>query len=185
MNQNVKVKSTSTIIINSVISKIQIIIGAFLIFMFGGTFLYITIDKWKIMRSIQIAFAILTMVAIIIFLKGLKRSKLIRLFRCYSPILSADPIHSLGQLASSVGSSMDAVKKNVEEMIKRGFFINTYIDYSNNCVVFSNGETVNFTVNTQMKLEYSSVICKGCGASNKVLLGSVSECEYCGSLLKN
>lgn len=181
MNQNFKVKST--LIINSLISKIQIIFGILLIIIFGGTFLYILFDDSNRTKSILITFFVITTISIIILMLGLKRGKLIRLFKSYVPRLTADPNRSIDQLASATGTSVNIVKRNLDEMIKRGFFINTYIDNKTNCVVFSEDNSSNLTVSA--KPEYTNVTCKSCGASNKILIGSVAECEFCGSMINS
>ena len=39
-------------------------------------------------------------------------------------------------------------------------------------------------MNTVQKQE-EVVSCKGCGASNKIIVGKIQECEFCGALLNS
>ncbi|WP_315115477.1 hypothetical protein [uncultured Clostridium sp.] len=132
----------------------------------------------------------LTTYGISLIKKANKCKKLINLFRNYSTRLASDPIKSIDLLARSTGSTVDAVKKNIVEMINRGYFTNAYIDINRNCIVFQ-GETqpaqqqtsanTMKTPNNQPQQEYITVACGGCGATNKIIKGRVGECEYCGS----
>ena len=37
------------------------------------------------------------------------------------------------------------------------------------------------TASVQKEIRYVTVQCKGCGATNKIIAGSIGECEYCGA----
>jgi len=187
MNQNRK--SKSTIVINLIISKIQIIVGSILTLLFGLTLIVGLFDDVSGEISMITVFFILTALSIYLLLRGIKRGKLIKLFRIYGLRLSTDSNCSMDQLAVSLGTSVDVVIKNVEEMIKRGYFTNAYIDTTSNDIVFTGQASTKTTdskisnlYNTQnANVEYTTVSCRGCGAINKIIKGTVSECEFCGS----
>jgi hypothetical protein len=126
---------------------------------------------------------------------GLKRKKFIKNFKTYVQKLSVDPTGSISGLASTTGTSVDVVKKNLEKMISKKFFVNAYIDVESNCIIFpASNNNINVSTNTtqfnvqqntkQPEIEYVTVTCKSCGGINKVIKGKVSECDFCGSPIK-
>ena len=125
----------------------------------------------------------------------LKRNKFIKLFKGYVTILSIDQSKSLDNLAAATNTSVDVVQANIKEMIKKEFIANAYIDLAYNRLVFagqqppmSTNTTVSNTSSSEINnngiKEYKTITCSSCGANNKILEGSVSECDFCGSHLK-
>lgn len=120
---------------------------------------------------------------------GGKRSKrFILLFKEYAARLAKDPDHSIAKLAAATGAAFEKVKKNVLKMIQKGYFVNAYIDFGKNCIVFAyEGELYKqnsaFPQQADSPEGYFRVICTGCGAKNKVQKGTVGECEFCGNYL--
>ena len=82
---------------------------------------------------------------------------------------------------------VDATAKELSEMITLGFFPGAFIDTKYNRVVFTGGDPTKAKAAVGQASGHSSryvmVKCKGCGATNKILSGTVGECEYCGSRL--
>ncbi len=191
MEQNKK--SKSTIILNLIISKIQIVVGGFLTFSFFITLIAVLFSG-AIKESPLGVFLVLIFTALsaLLMYSGIKRGKLVKLFKKYTPILSSDPVHSIEQLAAQTGESVDAVIKNISTMINKGFFKNAYIDFGTKCVVLQQDEQIRaVNVNIQYSnmsdennSEYITVICNGCGAVNKIAASTDAECEFCGSPLK-
>lgn len=114
---------------------------------------------------------------------GRRIKRRIKSYYIYAPILDADPKKSIESLASSLGLTTEKIKVDIASMISNGFFPNCYLDTIDNCLKYktpnSIGETTFLTSSNSTK--YVTVVCKGCGATNKILSGTVSECEYCGS----
>lgn len=135
-------------------------------------------------------FAILTGLGIMLIGKGKKRKKLIKYYYDYSARLSADPDKSIDLLSSSIGATVAVITKNISDMIALGFFPGAFLDTSHNRVVMQNemptvGQTVSHaaaSMQTQPEqtVKYVTVQCKGCGATNKIVSGTVGECEFCG-----
>lgn len=90
--------------------------------------------------AVLIFYVVLTIYGISLIKKANKRKKLIYLFKNYSTRLASDPTRSIALLATSTGATVDFVKKNIIEMINKGYFTNEYIDVNRNCLVFV-GET--------------------------------------------
>lgn len=84
-------------------------------------------------------------------------------------------------------------------MIQKKYFVNAHINRGENRIIINSNKsisdimnaTTNITQNAQgdiqevnNDLEYITVKCPNCGGNNKVELGKVIECDYCGSSIK-
>lgn len=112
--------------------------------------------------------------------------KLIKTFSDYSARLAADPEKSIDLLASATGVTVATATKNISDMIATGFFPNCYLDGQRNKLVFPTMQpqsptTANGSNVQSQSVKYTTVQCKGCGATNKIVSGTVGECEFCGS----
>jgi len=124
--------------------------------------------------------------------KGKKKKKLLKIFQDYNTRLATDPAKSIDLLANSVGKPVDTVRKDVIAMINMGLFPNAYINQERNCIVFPQMGTaatyrtnpIHQQVNTPA-VEFVTVKCPGCGATNKVSRNTVNECEYCGAQISD
>ena len=140
-------------------------------------------------------FAAFTALGILLIVKGYKRKKLIKNFYDYSARLSVDPDKSIDLLSSSTGNTITVVTNNIADMITLGFFPGAFLDTAHNRVVMQNAKpsttqpVVNTAVNTPTQSErgvkYVTVQCKNCGATNKIIAGTVGECEFCGSQISD
>jgi ribosomal protein S27E len=130
-------------------------------------------------------FSVFTVCGIWQIVRGKKRKKLVVLFKDYAARLAADPLRSINKLAAACGIAAETVKKNILKMIHKGFFVNAYIDFNRNCLVFAQESSNEKSGLTQQgeSTEYIRVSCPGCGAKNKIQKGTVGECEFCGSYL--
>ncbi|WP_455715022.1 hypothetical protein [Anaerosporobacter sp.] len=192
-------KSKSALVISKIIEKIQLCVGWFLIIIFGMSTILTLVDRSGIKESI--ISTIFTGLGIWLIILSRKRKKLISDFRTYITMLSSDPTGSIENLALNLGTSQDVVINNLQQMIIKKYFVNAYIDSSNNRVVlahagvkkntvpnaYSNIQTAsnpNIDKKNEKEEEYISVTCKSCGGINKITKGEVGECEYCGSPIK-
>ncbi len=167
-------------------SKTKIVTGSALTAFFGlgliGFF-----SKYK---SSDLGTAIFTLVLLLLSLfilySGLKQKKLLKFFRSYVTIISADSTGSMEIIAANTGSSVDKVKMNLQEMIKKNYFTNAYIDFERNRIVTSRQQSAGEyqpEYHCDAKPDLVRVSCKGCGAVSTIPAGSDAECEYCGSKL--
>lgn len=181
-------KKKAKIVIASIWGKLLVILGWVFAIFWGLIILGALIDDKKYEMSFYVFCLLLLIIAIIMIRAGRKINKRIKLFKQYVVILSTDPTHSLTQLASSTGQSVDQVIQNVSLMIKKKYFADAYIDKDGNYIIFGQhnppqNAAPSFSAPAEAKPEYIVVTCKGCGATNHIIKGSVSECEYCGSKL--
>lgn len=126
-------------------------------------------------------------VGVLFIVIGTKAKHLLRNYYEYSARLSADPNGSIDLLAAALGKPASDLAKELSEMITLGFFPGAFIDTKYNRVVFTGGDPTKAKAAVGQASGHSSryvmVKCKGCGATNKILSGTVGECEYCGSRL--
>lgn len=140
----------------------------------------------------DIFLSVLTALGILLIIKGKKKLRLIKNYYDYSARLDADPTKSIALLASSTGVTVAAATKNISEMIALGFFPGCCLDEYGSRLVTPNAAPVQqqtvFTPvydATTQNTRYVTVQCKGCGATNKIIAGSVGECEFCGSKISD
>jgi len=107
--------------------------------------------------------------------KSIRMTNRIKLYEIYSANLASDPNHSIETLASVQNTSVDTVKRNLQQLINRGYFKDAYIDHQRNRLVFYNEEKLNHT-NLDAKAETAST-CTKCGA---VLPIHAKFCPECG-----
>lgn len=93
-------------------------------------------------------------------------------------------------IAAATGKQYDVVKKDIQEMIDKGFLKNAYINENTREVVLPSASTAPASNNVGQPtsaaptaVQTRVVACPCCGANNTVS-GILGECEYCGSPLK-
>ena len=91
----------------------------------------------------------------------------------------------IDNIAGAMSLPVNVVRKDLNDMIKNGYFQGAYINDSTNEIVLPRQSKVNDndvesydTPQVQPKV----ITCKCCGAQNKITT-SGAECEYCGSPL--
>lgn len=187
-------KSKVNVVINGIIQKIQMIVGVCSA-AFGLLGLLVSISDFD-KGAVYLCLFFIAVGALLIYFSS-KRKKLSKLFKKYVQILSCDATGSISNLALQTNTPEEVVKKNLNMLIYKKFFINAYIDEEKNRVVFpstvNNNDSeytevvqnieIKFNSYTQLE-EYKAVTCKNCGGTCKVKAGTVAECEYCGSLIQ-
>jgi DNA-directed RNA polymerase subunit RPC12/RpoP len=176
----------------------QIVLGGFLTFVFGITFLsciadLLTLDSTMDVWTFMIIMIILGL-SVYLLICGILRLRLIKLHRNYMQLLSQGPCHSIDQLASILKSPVHIVKSNLIMMMNKKYLTAAYIDENTNSLIITSfnqranaipkqnlNRQLNNMVQPQKMIEYITVTCNNCGASNKIMKGASTECEYCGS----
>lgn len=144
-------------------SAVKSLITAFLFFGGGGTFMIYTAKKMKVNSE------------------RLKK---------YIAIVINNNETSIDNIAAAIPTSYDKAIKELQKMIDNNYFKNAYIDVSEREIVLPKKNTQKETTSNIQRnspineSEIKVVVCKNCGANNKVVEGQVCECEYCGSMLK-
>lgn len=182
----------SKVILMGIVSKIQMILGALIAAFFGLGLIGCLSQKTEV--SVTIAILLFLALGVWLILRGVKKDRLVKLFQRYVALLSGDSERSLDSLAGALGVSVDAVRDNVERMIKQGLMPNAYINRDTNCLVFAGRVPAGQAASRPAAAPggqggnpggtgYRTVVCKGCGAANQIPVGGTGECEFCGSRL--
>ncbi|WP_459479704.1 hypothetical protein [Clostridium saccharoperbutylacetonicum] len=160
------------------------ILGYFIDFIFGITLIFAPTDGIGTIIALLIFIAIGTWLIIY----GIKTKRKILRFKKYVSIISLENGTSLEIIANECSQSIDFVRKDLEVMITQKFFTNAYIDRNTNEIVLerkNNPEVLNNTMTETEAVESKVVTCKNCGASNNITIGTIAECEFCGSVLNS
>ena len=181
--------SKTAVLYCKIVEKVQLVCGIFFAVLFGLVTVVSILDAEEDSVSSVIFCILFTVLGVFLIVLSRKRKKLVRDVKEYSFRLASDPMGSIDKLASSLRVSPEAVRSNLDLMIKRRFFTNVYIDRVENRIVLHNQGSYNplsqiVTGSKPQPVEYQSVTCKNCGGFNKGIKGKVIECEYCGSPLE-
>ena len=98
----------------------------------------------------------------------------------YAPILNDLPDGSLATLAKVSQDPEDLVRKNIEGMLKRGFFPNGYFDPHKKHLILP-GQTQKPDVTKEPIAKTVMLNCPHCGGRNLVTPGTRIICEFCDS----
>jgi succinate dehydrogenase hydrophobic anchor subunit len=117
---------------------------------------------------------------------GAKRKKEAVRFKKYIDMVINQRITSIDNIAASFPTTYDIANKDLQKMIKKGFFMDAFINQSEREIVLPHEQQ---NIKNDQSQGYNAgemqiVNCKSCGAHNKLVKGSVGECEYCGSPIK-
>lgn len=195
-------KSKVAIAVSKVASLVQMLAGIAIVFLFGLYTIVCLCDKDYLADggiSFLIICLIFDVIGVWLIVLSSKKTNLLKEFKKYVAVVSSDPDGYIPDIAASLGTSEDIVKKNLELMIKKKYFANAFIDQNSNCIVIASKQ--NNTVSTAHQPQihataYASspitlqamgmvtVKCKGCGGINTIRKGTTGECDYCGSSIK-
>ena len=123
--------SKAAIAVSRLASTIQMLAGVFLLVLFGlCTILYLFDAEFR--TDVGGAFLVVSLIfdalGVMLVIFSRKRSKLIKEFKKYVSVICSEQTDSIANLASSMGTSPDVVKNNLELMIKRNYFVNAHIN---------------------------------------------------------
>ncbi len=185
--------SKPAVAVSSIIALIQMGLGMMNLILFGLCTIVCLVDadyRAKYGMGFLVACLVFDLIGIIFVRCAKKRMKLAGEFKKYVSIISTEPTDSIAKIADVSGKTMEEVTKNLELMIKRNFFVNAHINYSEQSIVFGQGVVQNTQLAqnlgmTQMpRIEYVSVSCKYCAGVSEGIKGQQIKCKYCGMILK-
>ncbi|AOV07128.1 hypothetical protein [Sporosarcina ureilytica] len=115
---------------------------------------------------------------------GKKSSIRAEKYKKYIDLIVNKKLRSIGTIASAIPTASNVAISDIEDMIKKGFFEDAYINYSADEIVLITDEVQDQNLSiTNQKVKMNVIPCNGCGANNKVVKGQVGNCQYCGSLI--
>lgn len=119
----------------------------------------------------------------LLFIFGLKRRKKLKIYEQYLDYINFKNKISITTLCNKLGTTSDVITKTLREMISQGI-IDGYINESDYFILKDTSTVYSSTENRyDSKDEIVVVKCQECGATNKVIVGKSTECEYCGTIL--
>lgn len=174
-------------------------LGVLIIFGIIGTYQNGDLDGGTITVFV---FLVLAAVALVFF--GRKFRRMGSVFKEYIELIVNQEVRKIEMICEITGKSYTEVYNDVEEMIEKGYFKRAYINDRHEIIFgIKEGEKTILDEIEDMfdepgrildEMEGASeapaqkrmtvVKCKGCGANNEVVVGRVSECEYCGSKIQ-
>lgn len=165
--------SRPRIIFTRTLSIAFMIIGAFIMFMsFAAT--------TGLPKSLNIIKFIFAAYGAAFFIIGILLKAKIQRFKNYIDLITNHNITSFDKIAQNTNRSPKYVERDIKAMIRTRLFVNAYIE--NGSIIIKGIEPIE--KNTSSKpgsAEVKIVICNSCGAKNRVTVGTVEECEYCGA----
>lgn len=179
--------SKVAITVSKIVSILQMLAGIAIVFLFGLCTIFYLTDK-EFAADTGVSFLIFCLVldvlGILLIILSIKKSRLMKEFKKYVTVISCNPSGYIPDIAASLGVSEAVVKKNLEQMIKKMYFANAFIDYNSNCIVIANRQKTANTYVAPAASRFATMVtvkCKGCGGINTIQKGAVGECDYCGS----
>ena len=172
-------RSRVVIVSNAIKGKISSILGYFFGILVVLTLIMPTESK-PFELSTYIVLLVVLAICVYSVINGFQIKQRIFRFKNYAALLSMQNITSIEALAAAAGKTAAFVKKDLEVMIRKGFFVDAVIDHAANEIVIAGRHSFAAGVNPD---QVKDVTCKGCGASNRIIAGQIVKCPYCGSYL--
>ena len=146
-----------------------------------------SLDGSYSVAEIIVTFLILVGGGIGLVVLGHKTTRKAVKYRKYITLIVNQKESDINNIASTLNFSNDEVRRDLEKMIGKGFFQNAYIDERKGTIVFQDNDDVvngdSSKTRSENRSEMKVVQCKNCSAVNKIAVGKVGECEYCGAVL--
>lgn len=157
---------------------------AIVLFCLSGMYLIMGITEETSVLSV---FFLLGVLGIFCFIKGDKYIKKGTRYNRYVSIINSNNDTLIDNIAAAYPTNYEQAIVDIQEMLNDGYFMNGYIDSNRRQLIIPiNAASVNVNINqtnVTQQAQPTSIKCKNCGATNKIIPGAVNECEYCGSPL--
>lgn len=181
--------SKAAVVVNSILGKIASIFG----YTVGAMSLILIVVGVSDINSYGAVPTIIMLLFVFILcvlsvIRGNQIKKRIRRFKKYVSLISLAHMTSLENIANSTSQSIDFVRKDIQKMIDKKFFVNATLDMRTNQIIIGGlkrTQQVSSHVVMQQNrpIENVTINCPSCGAMNVKQKGVPSNCEYCGSAI--
>jgi hypothetical protein len=121
---------------------------------------------------------------VLVLRKASKTKKTAAKYKKYIDIVVNQNTRSIDNIAATAGLSYDVAVKDLQDMINIGYLKDAYVNKGSREIILKQNEPEAYTqasTNDLANTQKIAVRCPGCGANNIVVVGRVSECEYCGT----
>jgi hypothetical protein len=108
-------------------------------------------------------------------------------YKKYIALVANQNQTSIDNIAPAVGVSYEVAAKDLQKMIDLDYFHGAYIDMAQREIVLAKTaphQVAQMASTTQAQVQEKIATCGSCGANNRVTVGQIAECEYCGSPLQ-
>ena len=89
------------------------------------------------------------------------------------------------RIAEMTGETVENVRKNVNRMIEKGYFVNAYIDQSGRIVLADREKMNDVVANNDDRKDFVTITCPSCGGVNRLAKGQIGKCEFCGAYISD
>lgn len=182
--------NNKSIVLNIIISIIQIALGGFWLFIFGVAFIGNLLDAENTLEATSVMlFIIFISLSAYTFYCGIKRTKMNKTLKNYVNVIGNVESISIEDLAKSVLVSESQVVSEFEWLIKKSILTDAYIDHNDKKIVFKEAyakvvEKQKQEEQEKRNIEYVSVVCGCCDGTTKIVKGKEGVCSYCGAPIK-
>ena len=178
--------SKKTLVVNRILSIIQICIGGFLTFFisFG-----VSLEFSKVpMDTGFILFCIfLDILSIRRLYYGIKRSRMVSVWKKYAVLVGNAPSVDIKEFSRLTKQSERTVMNHFEWFIEKDFLVDAYIDHKDNEVIFKEAYDKaimeeKWKLRKKIRIKENdkvAIVCECCGAIAMLPKGSGGLCEYC------
>ena len=171
---NSKVKVSATL--GKIISAFGYIFVMFFFMMLLIAAIVVELEAW-------LTCFFMLVIAVLLIMKGIQIKRRIARFRKYTTLISGQRIFMLNEIAVRTSQTLNFVKKDLQNMIVRGYFTDMEIDMAADKVI-AGSKTAQAQAAIQANMEkFERLNCQGCGASVMKPKGEHKACEYCGFML--
>jgi ABC-type spermidine/putrescine transport system permease subunit II len=167
------------IVSSAIKGKISSIMGYFWGVLMAAV-LFVPTESGPLDLSVKIGILVILATCVYGVINGLRIKRRIFRFKNYAAFLSLQNITSIDALAAASGKTAAFVKKDLERMIRKRFFVNAVIDHAANELVIKGLDSFASGISPE---QVKAATCKSCGASNRIIIGQVVKCPYCGSYM--
>ncbi|MCL2426472.1 MAG: hypothetical protein FWD05_09065 [Oscillospiraceae bacterium] len=155
---------------------------------FIASYILMGLGAIYLMTGIVPAFLLFGGGGVVIFLYARKSKKKGEHYKAYIAMIVNQNQTSIDAIAAAAGVSYDVAVSEIQEMINAGYIPNAYVDVAQRRVVLANAvpqweAPMPVQVNSAAA-QMAVVVCTGCSANNRIIIGQSAECEYCGTLLQ-
>ncbi len=177
--------SKAAVVISAIMGKVRSIIGYALVIILG---LPLVMGAYESDIGVYVFVIIIICLGALLIISGAKAKRRIKRFKRYVALISGEHMTSLQNIASATSQSIDFVENDLQKMINKKFFANASINIAAGEIIIGNRTQAIPVTNTatqqNISIEFETISCPGCGATNSKQKGKSGSCEYCGTALK-
>lgn len=164
-------------------------IAAYVLFGLGGLYLLLTLFSDSTMFA---AVPVCAGIGVWLLFEAKQRDRLFEKYTRYTVLLAAGE-RTLDGLAAAYPTTYMQVVTDMQTLISKKYFINTYLDMNRRMVVVAEQPQAVPPLYTPYTPPATAVPapavpkavrCRSCGATNTIIPGKMAVCEYCGSPLE-